>query len=469
MIMEPDRKQGRGPFERRGVWRLSRRAMLAAPLAARAAALATLAQPFGSIWGIREAAADLAAANSSATKSAATDYFADPTLNFQALFAFGVAGYGVSEFGEVATVLNRINARGADYDAFFDEFSAMGIAVRNNADASLAKRHRVSARAAFLRAAEYFSQALFVVLGTHDPSRELATYNVMQDSWHKAATLFSPPLERVAIPYEGASMPGYFLAADNSGRRRPTLILNNGSDAQNIDLYAFGGAAALERGYNALIFEGPGQGSMLFERDIPFRPDWEKVVTPVVDFLLTRSEVDPARIAIVGWSFCGESVARAAAFEHRLAAVCLDPGVVDYIRSWQLPSQITSLVERRDRQALDQLWTAHLKQASPQQRFTIAKRSEIFGQRDFLDLVKYMQLFNCSDLVGRITAPTLVMETELEQFYPGQSKEIYQLLKVPKTLVTFTAAEGAQYHDEPMAPQRRNEVLFDWLDETLGV
>jgi hypothetical protein len=208
---------------------------------------------------------------------------------------------------------------------------------------------------------------------------------------------------------------------------------------------------------------------MLFERHIPFRPDWEKVVTPVVDFLLARSEVDPARIAIVGWSFCGGSVARAAAFEHRLAAVCLDPGVVDYIRSWQLPSLVTSLVERDDRQALDQLWAAHLKQASPQQRFTIAKRSEIFGQRDFLDLVKYMRQFNCSEVVDRITAPTLVIETELEQFYPGQSRELYELLKGPKTLITLTADEGAQYHDAPMAPQRRNEALFDWLDETLGV
>src|SRR5439155_8519888 len=56
---------------------------------------------------------------------------------------------------------------------------------------------------------------------------------------------------------------------------------------------------------------------------------------------------------------------------------------------------------------------------SPQTRFTIAKRSEIFGRRDFFDLIKDMQQFNCSDVVGRIRAPTLVMETELEQFYPN--------------------------------------------------
>jgi hypothetical protein len=77
--------------------------------------------------------------------------------------------------------------------------------------------------------------------------------------------------------------------------RRPTVILNNGQDSQSVALYAYGGAAALERGYNALIFEGPGQGSMLFERQIPFRPDWEEVITPVVDCLLSHRDVDPSR------------------------------------------------------------------------------------------------------------------------------------------------------------------------------
>jgi dienelactone hydrolase len=102
--------------------------------------------------------------------------------------------------------------------------------------------------------------------------------------------------------------------------------LNNGNDAQNIDLYVFGGAAALERGYNALIFEGPGQGSVFFLRGTPFRPDWEKVITPVVNFLGRRPDVDPGRIAVIGWSQGGELVARAAAFERRLAAAVLDPG-----------------------------------------------------------------------------------------------------------------------------------------------
>jgi hypothetical protein len=65
---------------------------------------------------------------------------------------------------------------------------------------------------------------------------------------------------------------------------RPTLVMNLGSDEAITGLWSQGAEGALERGYNVVLYEGPGQQSMLFERGIPFRHDWEKVLTPVVDF-----------------------------------------------------------------------------------------------------------------------------------------------------------------------------------------
>jgi len=63
----------------------------------------------------------------------------------------------------------------------------------------------------------------------------------------------------------------------------------------------------------------------------------------------------------------------------------------------------------------------------------------------------------------------LIADPEGEQFWPGQSQELYDLLPGPKTLVPFTAAEGADLHVEPKALGLRSERFFDWLDETLGV
>ena len=303
-------------------------------------------------------------------------------------------------------------------------------------------------------------------------------YAAMQRCWNAATQLFGPPFERVRIPYGRTWMPGYLLRPDTRPVRRPTLILNNGSDAQNIDLYAFGGAAALERGYNALIFEGPGQGSMLFERQIPFRADWEHVITPIVDYLQGRPDVDPRRIAITGWSLCGESVIRAAAFEHRLAAVAADPGVLDAWLAW--PAQIRGLFKPgATKQQVNAEWRASIPHLHPVIRFTLMKRAELYA-RQFLLAARAGRVFtnlwllgmiqmqlNVRKAVSQVSSPTLITGYEQDQFVPGQGQKVYALLRSRKAYHYFTSAHGAEYHDGPMAPQTRNQLVFDWLDTVL--
>ena len=98
-------------------------------------------------------------------------------------------------------------------------------------------------------------------------------------------------------------------------RPRPTLIVHGGFDSTLEELYTSTAAPALERGYNCLTFEGPGQGGVIRKQKIPFRHDWERVVTPVVDYALTRSEViDPTCIALMGISMGGYLAARAVCF-----------------------------------------------------------------------------------------------------------------------------------------------------------
>ncbi len=265
------------------------------------------------------------------------------------------------------------------YQTYVDNFIATAKRVGRIADESLKGGHRVSARQAYLRSAQYYDQALFFVLGTRTPAHERNVYAAMQRQFNRAAQLFDPPFEALRIPYESSYLPAYFLRPPGARGKRPTVIINNGSDAENIDVYAFGGAAAIERGYNALIFEGPGQGSTLFEREIPFRPDWEKVITPIVDYLHTRSDVDTKRIAMTGWSFTGELVIRAAAFEKRIAAICADPGSVD---TWlAYPEKLRGLFDDGATQAqVNEIWNhdirPHLNQA---ERFLFKKRAEVFA------------------------------------------------------------------------------------------
>lgn len=195
---------------------------------------------------------------------------------------------------------------------------------------ALAAGHRVGAREALLRASNYYRTAEFFLRehpATDPEVRLLSTRS--RETFAQAASLLDNPVVPVSIPYEGTTLPGYLFLVDDSGTSRPTVIYNSGYDSTLEEAYFAVGAAALSRGYNVLAFYGPGQGAALRVQALVFRPDWEKVVSPVVDFALTRPEIHPEAIALFGYSLGGLLVARAAAYEQRVAALILDDGLYD--------------------------------------------------------------------------------------------------------------------------------------------
>ena len=130
------------------------------------------------------------------------------------------------------------------------------------------------------------------------------------DSFLKAADHFSHSFESVEIPYEGKTIPAYFYGASRSSSspsRRPTLVVHMGFDGTQDELYSQCAVAALEREYNVITFEGPGQGRVIRKQGIPFRYDWEKVVAPVIDFATyrCRDDVDSDHVALMGTSLGG--------------------------------------------------------------------------------------------------------------------------------------------------------------------
>lgn len=431
----------------------------------------------GALTGGLAAMLPLAPANAGAATAGApvdaTEFFSDPTLNFEGLFALGATAYNAAQPGEVLETFDRVHARGDTYGAYYDEFLAEGRRLAQLGQGAARAGRRVTARDSYLRAANYLSQALYFTLASATPTRgqEAVVYREMESCFAAAAARFAPAFQQVSIPYQRRSLPGWLLTPGGSQIRRPTVIFNNGSDGQNIDLLVSGGLAAVEHGWNALIFEGPGQGSNLFLHGIPFRPDWEKVITPAVSWLRGRPEVDKRRISLFGSSFGGYLVPRAAAFEHRLAAVAVDPGGTNTFFLWEqsLQGELLTLLNEGRRQEFNDLWAKVLPELPQTTRFTIAKRSEIYGEVSFYDQMRLAQQFVLTAATARrIEAPTILTRADKEVFYPGQSKQLYDWLRAkPKSLVSFTLAEGAQYHCEPMAPTLRNDTVLDWLQDNL--
>lgn len=105
----------------------------------------------------------------------------------------------------------------------------------------------------------------------------------------------------------------------------------------------------------------------------------------------------------------------------------------------------------------------------PRLAFMLTYRLRPYGTTSFAEVLKLVLAYNLEGVVDQIRCPMLIADPEGEQFWPGQSRQLYDRLQSPKTLVKFTAAEGADLHCEPKALGLRAQRFFDWLDATLGV
>jgi len=258
-----------------------------------------------------------------------TFLFRDESFSFETLRAAGSAPYGGADLGEVLATARLI--RNGDEAQWFTSWRSTAERVHAIADKALADGHRLSARQAFLRASNYYRTAeFFRRKGAACDTEALAIARLSRETFCSAIGLMDRPAFQIGIPYEGTMLPGYLFLVDDSGVARPTVVYTNGYDSTAEESWFAIAAAALERGYNVLAYDGPGQGAAIREQSLVFRPDWEAVLTPVLDYCQSRSEVDPQAIALFGYSMGAYLVARAAAFDRRPSALILDDGLFDF-------------------------------------------------------------------------------------------------------------------------------------------
>jgi hypothetical protein len=392
--------------------------------------------------------------------------FSNQDFDFGLSIALGAAATRQADVGECLATAGRI--KDGEPDSWVAEWTAAGQRARATAEEAEAAGHRISAREAWLRAATYHSTATYTIAGSKRRDEFEQVWSEHRDCWDRAAALFDPPTERVAIPYENTMLEGYLFKVDESCVRRPLLILNNGSDGPVSAMWELGGAGAVARGYNALTFDGPGQNAALIRQHLYFRPDWEAVITPVVDYVLSREEVDPHRIALLGVSQAGYWVPRALAFERRIAAGVADPGVWDVGTSWRehLPKFMLRQLERGEEDKFDRTM-ARAERFSKDVRAQLEFRMRPYGMDSAYDVYKALEEYTLEGIADRIRCPMLICDPDREHFWPGQPKQVYDALSGSKALARFTEEEGSDWHCEPRSPAIRDQRVFDWLDEVL--
>ncbi|GAB1821004.1 alpha/beta hydrolase family protein [Herbidospora sp. RD11066] len=391
-------------------------------------------------------------------------FFKDDGFDFSTQVALGAVYHRAADAGEVLATIDLI--RDGKPRSWVDAWLSTADRVADEAEGNAGAGRTRSAACEFLRAATYYATATDMADGVGEPGLFEDIWEKHREAWDRFADLTC--VERLEIPFGSSMLPGYFFRAGD-GRRR-TIVYNNGSDGPVTEAWTQCAAEALARGWNVATFDGPGQNAALVRQGLHFRPDWEHVLTPVTDHLLTRADVDGDRLAVMGVSQAGYWVPRALAFEHRYAAAIVDPGVVDVSEAMtrHIPHSLARKLDEGDRAAFDREMEWALK-VSPRTRSMLAWRMRPYGLTSFYDFFRAARDYRLdAGTATKITTPMLITDPEAEGFWPGQSRRLYDLLSSKRTLVHFTEPEGADAHCEPMANGLRGERIFDWLDEQVS-
>lgn len=388
--------------------------------------------------------------------------FAKPDVDFVARTAVGHAAMGTSDIGPVLETLSRCT--GDDPAGWYEAWHEQADRFRAAATEARSAGHTATAAALFLSASEFYDQSLAFVDGMPDPDAVLLpTFREHRAAWDDFVAASDGRHLPVDVALDAVTMPGYLFRPDASGAPRATLVVTNGSDGSLSGLWATAVRPALDRGWNAYVFDGPGQQSLLFEQGVAFRHDWEAVLTPVVDALVARPDVDAGALLAYAISQGGYWLPRALAFEHRFVAAVADGGVVDVARVWNknLPPPLLKLLDAGERDQFNEYMQA--APADPQQAVEFAFRARPYGGKTPYDVFAAVQPFRLDGLTEKITTPLLITDPDGEGFFPGQSRELYEALPGEKQIVAFTREQGADQHCEPMARSLVGMVMTDFL------
>jgi predicted alpha/beta-fold hydrolase len=392
-------------------------------------------------------------------------FFNDPLFDAQLVRTMNHVYHNGADVGECMTTAYRIKDK--DTDSWYKEWTATADRLYKEAEQSEASGHLTSAGEAYLKASNYYRTSYIFLIGSPQDIRVRTAYQKQKDCFRKALKGMNIPSEIISIPYENTNLPGYFLRAYHSDTPRPTLIITGGYDCTSEELYFFSAAAALRRGYNCLIFDGPGQGGALIEQRMHFRSDWENVITPVVNYLCSRNDIQKEQVALMGISFGGYLAPRAVTKEHRISALIADPAQLDMYEAVKvrMPGFLLNYMESKSsfkNRIANKIIRSVLK--DPVKGWSLRRGMAVHGVSSVQEYVQLMKEYTIKGKTDSIRCATLVCDAENDEI-AAFAKTVYDLLKCPKKYIRFKNEEGAGEHCEDGNRSLFNQRVFDWLDE----
>lgn len=399
----------------------------------------------------------------------------DTAFNFEFLTALRNSLTGGSDIGPVLGVAQAVKP--GDMASYGEEFLKLAKHTKAQAQDPENAYDPTNVRDTWFSASHYFRRAdVYLHRNWSNP--------LLSSVWAEQTAAFDKAIASLPIPGQRIRIPAtegnftveaiwYAAAAPGSKNRKlPTLVIANGFDAAQEDSYHYFVAPALARGWNCITYEGPGQPTVRRNQNIGFIPEWERVTTPVVDYILSEKAdlVDEDRLVLIGNSLGGYFAARAAAFEKRLAATVLIGGVWDTYAAFkkQLEPEIMGVYEAGNYSEFDEtvLSMRDAGELSTDAAWGLDQGLWAFYTHSPSEFFSRIEEYNLEGVAEKIDMPVFVGDAEFEALFNGQPQKVKDAIGDKATLHRFDGVAG--YHCQTGADQELSRTVFAWLNKTLG-
>jgi dipeptidyl aminopeptidase/acylaminoacyl peptidase len=228
------------------------------------------------------------------------------------------AQQGGGDVFDIARAMKNVEA--GDKDAWERAWLDLAQKMAVQAKDALAAGKQGTARQYFFHASNYYRMS-DVLLTIAEESKRAERFVKSRENFRAAAKLNDATIEVIRVRCGDEEYDGYFChPAKPKPGKWPAVLFLGGADAYAEEIY-FGGKQMLDRGWAMLLADTPGRGSSIYLKGIKTRPDYEVPGKACIDYLVSRPEVDPNRVALLGISMAGYYAPRVAAFEKRLKAL----------------------------------------------------------------------------------------------------------------------------------------------------
>ncbi len=298
--------------------------------------------------------------------------------------------------------------------------------------------HPETALELYVKAVESYRKAQHTIFEDDHPQK-LKLYDGLTRCYDRVMALADYPIERIDVPFEGQQIQ-ILLHLLPDRRAAPCILYVPGMD-QTKEFYPYVYQNdMLRRGMHACAIDGPGQGMSNIRKIRVTADNYERAAKAVIDYLVSRPEIDAEKIGVFGISMGSFWGPRIAANDPRVKA-CAGASA-----TFTNKNHIFNV-------------------SSPRFKQIFMYMAGISDEDAFDEMAERMTLIGHA---GKIKCPTLLATGEFDPLSPVEDGlEVFGELGGPKELWVLENEFHRVWTMEGLGGLDLNPFAVDWLCDAL--